>query len=939
MIDVFYFGPKPGLFAFEQPADSLEDAVKKSRTGLCWYIYGGNDYTGFDFDYRPVPWESQYTHVWPDQHQPNGNVYLTSNASADLHYHQDLAVHRLGDTGCWSLYPDTVIPDDQYLRWSPDPAEPPYVYHFPSQYQSAGGAVYTVPGATQIKLCGDMVFERSRSYKNWEIPLNIDTDSIDFTWHPNPLDPPMNYHFPVQWNWDRVGGPVYRMKNAVGDKYIDDFTVTTKTDMTNWIVPNNIDAKKFDFSWVPHPKDPPYIYKFPTIWNSEGGPEYHVPGATQEKFIDDVVAHTLPDRSNWTVPEEVNSDNVDFGWTPHPKDPPYIYHFSTDYQQSVGLTYTVPGATEIKFAGSVPIKGEKHNVLEVLDIFFVDKNNATAQTRYERLKIKYPNIQKIRYANSIMDTVARCATRAETNKFWVVSSEYSYDDFDFAWHAQPWQSYMTHVFPSQWQKWSDTFLINKREFERHTEWATGIEQFPNLNFVANQTVTKPDTIHNIYYVDHGNERISRHQYEVLRETHPDIVITRFVDSYLETFKRIMATAETEYVWIINSICDYTQFDFSWQPEPWQKEMIHVFPSGYEKRGDTFYIHVDSFKKQMIDLEMLDWFNVINYCTDQSVSRFDPPTHTYANDNLIEEVRNYKFTTPYVLFTNQTSLTVANNQCLWSKKDRAVLRLNSSGSIALVPRDIKADLKTQIYDYPYIDVTSRRGVISDQDLDIVFLSNGEPDEERWYEWTKYAAHTRPVTWIRNVNGRVAAYQAAAERSTTPWFFMVFAKLAVDQRFDWNWQPDYFQEPKHYIFNSRNPLNGLEYGHQGMIAYNKKLVLENNNPGLDFTLSQLHESVPLLSGTAHFNTNEWQTWRTAFREVVKLKHFMDTVPTVETEHRLNTWLTVANGNFAEWCLKGAVDAIEYYNSVDGDYEMLKLSFEWDWLRGKFNASKSV
>ena len=202
-----------------------------------------------------------------------------------------------------------------------------------------------------------------------------------------------------------------------------------------------------------------------------------------------------------------------------------------------------------------------------------------------------------------------------------------------------------------------------------------------------------------------------------------------------------------------------------------------------------------------------------------------------------------------------------------------------------------------------------------------------------------AHTRPVTWIRNVNGRVAAYQAAAERSTTPWFFMVFAKLAVDQRFDWNWQPDYFQEPKHYIFNSHNPLNGLEYGHQGMIAYNKKLVLENNNPGLDFTLSQMHESVPLLSGTAHFNTNEWQTWRTAFREVVKLKHFMATMPTVETEHRLNTWLTVSNGDFAEWCLKGAADAIDYYRSVDGDYEMLKLSFEWDWLRDKFNASKSV
>jgi hypothetical protein len=78
----------------------------------------------------------------------------------------------------------------------------------------------------------------------------------------------------------------------------------------------------------------------------------------------------------------------------------------------------------------------------------------------------------------------------------------------------------------------------------------------------------------------------------------------------------------------------------------------------------------------------------------------------------------------------------------------------------------------------------------------------------------------------VNGRVAAYQAAAELSQTPWFFAVFAKLRVNPTFDWAWQPDRLQEPKHYIFHAFNPTNGLTYGHQAMIAYNNAIEASSN-----------------------------------------------------------------------------------------------------------------
>jgi hypothetical protein len=247
----------------------------------------------------------------------------------------------------------------------------------------------------------------------------------------------------------------------------------------------------------------------------------------------------------------------------------------------------------------------------------------------------------------------------------------------------------------------------------------------------------------------------------------------------------------------------------------------------------------------------------------------------------------------------------------------------------------------MYDYPYIEVSNYQ--VNDYlsagrfpQLDIVFISNGEPDEQKWYEHTCYISNS-DVKWVRGINGRVAAYQEAARQSETPWFFAVFAKLEVlGGAFDWFWMPDYFQEPKHYIFNALNPVNGLEYGHQGMIAYNKNLVLANNTPGIDFTLTQPHESVPILSGIAHFNQDAWMTWRTAFREVVKLKYFMSTEPTLETEHRLNVWCTKAEGNYADDCLAGAKDAVAYYNEVGGDYEKLKLSFEWAWLRERFNAS---
>lgn len=617
MFDFFYSGNKPNLFAFEQPADSLEDAAKRSRTRFYWYIYGGNDYTNFDFNWRPVPWEAHQIHCFGTQWQRTGGAYLANK--------------------------ETV----------------------------------------QNK----------------------------------------------EWN--------FRTEQKV----------TRCVEKSKWIVPADIDDSKFDYSWHPDELEADYEYHFPTLWQRDGGPVY-------------------------------------------------------------------PGT-----AG-----------------------------------IKYVNAQHIRNG----------ATR-------------------------------------------------------------------------------------IFYMDFLNEK-SQEQFARIQQQHPDAKSTRYVDSHLNVFKRIANLATTEFVWITSSFCDYSNFDFTWHPAPEQREMIHVFPTSCnkwypQKRGDTFYIHVPSLKTQLYELELLDWFNVIHYCTDQIVP-INVPIIEYQQDSLVPAVQEHEFKFPYAVFKLDTFLAnpVFTPPCMWHSKDRIAEALNTSGSVSVVPREARAHIKTQLYDYPY--VSRRKGdFYTDQALDIVYISNGEPDAERWYNHLTTVAEAQiphglqKIRRVQNVNGRIAAYHAAAQESKTDWFFAVFAKLEVVGSFDFAWQPDYWQEPKHYIFHSRNCLNDLEYGHMGVIAYNKRLVLDTIESGLDFTLSKQHTVVPELSAIAYFNQDPWMTWRTAFREVLKLKHFMTESSTLETEYRLDTWLNVASGDNAEWCLRGARDAIDYYNEVGGNYSKLMLSFDWHWLNVRFKTLYTV
>jgi len=760
----------------------------------------------------------------------------------------------------------------------------------------------------------------SRTRYFWWVTYLADLKTWDFLWEPVPWQADQRHVWPSQHQSDS-GVYLVPKDGYVDTHYHVEPVITRQKNLEPWITPNTVDANKWDYSWHPDPKDPPYIHEFATAWHDEGGPVYTVTGARQRKYITHIQATLIEQHdTHWHTLKECKWD---YSWQPHPKDPPYIYVFGNQWHPAEimpTVEYHVLGAKERKYMDA-PIaqlteqRTEHWHILKDCDwdyswvpdpgdppYIYVFGNQWHSAEVMPTIEYRMPGATERKY----MD--APVAELLADMKLWHVPHNVNITDMDFSWVPDPGAPPYIYQFATQHQK-------------------TGGPQYCILDATE------------VKYVDMMRAEVTAEAVPIVEIDHLDgnagnipntLKRIRYFDNYRDTLIRLAKSfvGTHEHVWVCSSICDYTDFDFSWHPEKWQSTMLHVFPSNDQKFGDTFYMHVPTFAERAEKKQLLEWYSV-NYVSRRRVPRRPMPVIVHDGDSHVDAVKSQDFVGPLAVFTTYNH--VPGNLVtvpLWRQETKAIVPMSSGASSVVVPKTAVPLIKTQLYDYPHIDKTQR--ILVDPRLDIVFISNGEPNADQHWQDLVYAlqrGHSNRTVRVDRVNGRVAAYHAAAQASHTPWFFTVFAKLKVNPNFDWMWQPDRMQQPKHYIFHARNPLNGLVYGHQAMIAYNKKLVLENKGLGLDFTLDQPHEVVPILSGTAWYADSPWMAWRTAFREVIKLRA---SLPDVESEYRLNKWLDI-NSDEADpkWSRLGAEDAVEYYDAVGGDFAELHKSYDWAWL----------
>jgi len=415
------------------------------------------------------------------------------------------------------------------------------------------------------------------------------------------------------------------------------------------------------------------------------------------------------------------------------------------------------------------------------------------------------------------------------------------------------------------------------------------------------------------FVDFGENNASKH---VIQKEFPHAVTTPFVESYFKILKSFVSCIKTEYFWLVTDIVNLQNFDFDFIPEQHQRDQIHVWNGNHQTEGDIMLVPTQKFKDQMSHIKYLRDFKDINYHKDDLLTFNCWPSHPFTCDDLIQQVKSQK--TRYVNYYHKEIKNVTPS--FWEDEKLYVVGENKLN--LLVPR---FSVKEELYEYtPRIMIDGTKDTVH---YDVCFIHNGEPQAEHNLALLRSALKNKPnkLHIISNVKGRRQAYQAAANKSQTEFFYAVFAKLEIDKDFGFDFMPDTLKSPRHYIFDCYNSEIDYAYGHQAVILYNRKMVLENKGNKLDFTLAQKHDHVPLLSARTTFHHDDKVYYRTTFREVVKLIYFLKKKPTVESNFILKKWFDSENPVVS----RAAADAKKFVEQNNYDFKEIFKTYEWDFV----------
>jgi hypothetical protein len=218
-------------------------------------------------------------------------------------------------------------------------------------------------------------------------------------------------------------------------------------------------------------------------------------------------------------------------------------------------------------------------------------------------------------------------------------------------------------------------------------------------------------------------------------------------------------------------------------------------------------------------------------------------------------------------------------------------------------------------------------------DIVFISYQEPNAE-----TQWLALKERFPFAKRVHGVKGIHQAhieAAKKCFTEMFWVVDGDAIVMDTFNF----DYIPSDTEYVhvWRSRNPINDLEYGNGGVKLLPRKMTIDmdTSKPDMTTSISTKFKPIKEVSNINGFNTDPFNTWKSAFRECTKLSSsIIDRQKQDETNARLLAWCTKGIDRlYGDYSILGAKAGARYGASNSGNIDALKKINDFDWLKEQY------
>jgi len=221
-------------------------------------------------------------------------------------------------------------------------------------------------------------------------------------------------------------------------------------------------------------------------------------------------------------------------------------------------------------------------------------------------------------------------------------------------------------------------------------------------------------------------------------------------------------------------------------------------------------------------------------------------------------------------------------------------------------------------------------------DIIFISNDEPNADE--NWEILCSRFVLAKRINNIKGIHNAHITAAKSAFTKMFWVVDGDARVLDEFNFDYSvPEYDLDCVH-IFHSRNPINDLVYGYGAVKLLPRRLTLNIDTTTLDMTLSINNKIkvIEQISNITNFNVDEFSTWRSAFREAVKLTiNVTNKKDNGESLERLSIWCSMGKGRpYGSYAVKGALAGKAYALANIENIDKLKLINDFEWLKQRFS-----
>ena len=221
-------------------------------------------------------------------------------------------------------------------------------------------------------------------------------------------------------------------------------------------------------------------------------------------------------------------------------------------------------------------------------------------------------------------------------------------------------------------------------------------------------------------------------------------------------------------------------------------------------------------------------------------------------------------------------------------------------------------------------------------DIVMITYNEPNgDENFQKLQQRFPRAKRVHGIKGIHN---AHIEAAKQVSSDLFWVVDGDAVIHDDFMFDYVAPHNEKDYVKVWRSINPVNGLEYGYGGVKLLPRALTehMDTSKPDMTTSISSKFKPMPVVSNYTDFAVDEFTAWRSAFRECCKLSSkVIDRQKSGETDERLETWCTHAEGKFADVVLQGAKAGVEYGTANKFNKDNLAKINDFDWLLTQFES----